>query len=412
MKKALVLSALFASSTLFAEHSLSQLLEVADQSDLVAVYSHQEAAAQQNGSAVKRAYIPKLQIGGSATFVDEKGSIDVGETYVGYGKVQAVVFDGFKRENMFDEYNERSRAASAQRQGYQKSLALDVTKAYYNLLDIYGDIDAQTQSEKQLQEELKRQQRFAQARIVTDEQVARIEAALANARYRIEALQFEADTMKANIKTMTGIEVDTLKRNTLTLSLDHDRKELDTIGALRHDANAMRYLAKQSSSVYYPSLIIDDTYSFYDYDDYSDAFPLDRVEKQNRLSILLEMTLFDSFGASKQKEALLSQAMALQSQLAYESKRADANLELAKRGIERSEALLKAAKSALDASLKTFDVIEKKYQAKIVDYVKYLDALYQKRDAQAQYNRAQNAKEVAYANYIYQSGLDIKEYVQ
>ena len=411
MKRVLI-GALFASSALWAEHSLLELLEAADHSDLVAVYSHQEASAQQSGSAVKRAYIPSLQLGGSGTWLDEKGSIDVGESYVGYAKIQAVVFDGFKRENMFDEYNERTKSASAKRRGYQKSLAFEVSNAYYGLLDVYGDIDAQKQSKAQLQEELKRQQRFAQARIVTDEQVARIEAALANAQYRIEALAFEADTIKANLKTMTGIEVDALTRNTLKLPQDEKSKELDSIAALRHEANALGYLAKQSTSLYYPSLVIDDTYSFYEYQNYSDAFPIDRVDKQNRLTLSLQMTLFDAFGALKQKEALMLQKMALQSQLAYESKSASANLELAARGIERSKALLKAAKSALEASIKTFNVIEKKYQAKIVDYVKYLDALYQKQDAQAQYNRAQNAKEKAYANYIYQSGLDIKEYVQ
>jgi outer membrane protein TolC len=48
----------------------------------------------------------------------------------------------------------------------------------------------------------------------------------------------------------------------------------------------------------------------------------------------------------------------------------------------------------------------------VVDYVKYLDALTQKIEAQAQYNRALGALEISYARYYYYAGFDVKEYVK
>ena len=63
-------------------------------------------------------YMPRIDLGGSAGFVDEKGTMDVGETYVGYAKASVVVFDGFKRENALDELREWMAARSYDRNNF------------------------------------------------------------------------------------------------------------------------------------------------------------------------------------------------------------------------------------------------------------------------------------------------------
>ena len=66
----------------------------------------------------------------------------------------------------------------------------------------------------------------------------------------------------------------------------------------------------------------------------------------------------------------------------------------------------------MKASNRTFEIIDKKYKARIVDYVKYLDALTQKTEAQAQFNRAMGALKISYARYYYFAGHDVKEYIK
>ena len=211
---------------------------------------------------------------------------------------------------------------------------------------------------------------------------------------------------------LSGLNVEGLEPAMLQLPHDDASVENDAIVSLRHEALATGYAAEQQNAQYYPTLMVEDTYSFYDYQNYTDTFPIERVDKQNRLQVVATMNLFDFFSASKAKESVMAQKYALDAQIAYETKRVDSNIELSRRGIARAQALTEAAEAALRASERTFETIEKKYHANIVDYVKYLDALYQKSKAQAQYTRAQNALQLAYALYIYHSGFDIKEYVQ
>jgi outer membrane protein TolC len=66
----------------------------------------------------------------------------------------------------------------------------------------------------------------------------------------------------------------------------------------------------------------------------------------------------------------------------------------------------------MKASNRTFEIIDKKYKARVVDYVKYLDALSQKTEAQAQFNRAIGALKISYARYYYFAGYDVKEFIK
>lgn len=410
MRTFLILS--MVSTMLYATQELTRLIEAAHANELVDVYVQQSRVTSLSRESLKSSYLPRVDLGASANIVDEKGTIDVGQTYSAYAKASIMLFDGFKRENALDEYRSRIEKSEADLRGYKKALSLQVTQAYFDLLNVYSDIDAQEQSRKQLEEELKRQQRFFEARIVTQEEVERIHAALANARYEIVTLQYRADELASQLQTLTGIEISKLEGTQLMVPEFEEREELDSIASLRHQSRATAYAAEQSTASYYPSLSVEDTYSFYDYEDISTAFPIDRVDKQNRLMVIASMNILDFSSASKQRESILAQKQALDSQIAYEQKLSDANIVLAKKAIARTKVLLEAAQQSMSASQKTFDAIEKKYQAKIVDYVKYLDALYQQRDAQAQYNRAKNAQQLAYAQYYYYSGFDIKEFIR
>lgn len=400
------------STMLFASQELSLLIEAAHKNELVDVYVQQKNVASLNRESLKSSYLPRVDLGASANIVDEQGSIDVGQTYTAYAKASVVVFDGFRRENALDEARSRIDGSDSDLKGYKKALSLQVTQAYFNLLNVYSDIEAQEQSRKQLEEELKRQKRFFEARIVTEEEVERIHAALANTEYEIVTLQYSGDELESQLQTLTGIEIDKLEESHLEVPAFEIRDELDSITSLRHRSQATAYAAEQSTASYYPSLSVEDTYSFYDYNDIPGGFPIERVDQQNRLMIVANMNIIDFSSASKQKQSIMAQKQALDSQIAYEQKLSDANIILAKKAIARTKVLREAANRSLSASQKTFDAIEKKYQAKIVDYVKYLDALYQQRDAHAQFNRAKNAQQLAYAQYYYYSGFDIKEYIR
>jgi outer membrane protein TolC len=391
---------------------LKSLLEASSKNELIQAREQQARSADLTYDATKAAYLPRVDLGATATHLDETGDFDVGETYTAYAKASLTLFDGFKRENLLHEKRQLAASEYADLESFKKSLSLQITQVYYELLNIYGDIDAQKQRRIQLEEELVRQERFFEARIATDEEVERIKAALANADFTIEQLQYNAKSLLSDLVTMTGTPVRQLDKSHFRNPAYKDIREPDAIKAMRLRADALESGAKQSASGYYPTLHIEDTYTHYDYRDANPLLSVERAEKQNRLMAVASMTLFDFSAASKQKEALMAQKYALDKQIVYEHKRTEADINLAKQAIERSKAQIAAAELSLSASEKAFETVKKKYAARVVDYVNYLDALFQKTDALAQLNRAKNTLQLAYAQFYFAAGHDLKEYVK
>lgn len=410
--KRLLLLWLAGSALLFAAEDLKTLLDAAAKNELVGAYEAQAEAARLLQQSVRASYLPRVDVGASASYLDKTGSIDVKESYSAYAKASLTLFDGFKRENLLEEREALSRVNEAELGQYRKELSLQVTRSYFELLNLRGDIDAQIQRRTQLEEQLGRQERFLEARIATEEEVERIKAAVANADYQIANLRYRADEQRATLFELTGLQVADPAENRFKIPQYGASVEPDAIRAMRQQSRALEASARQSTASYYPTVAVEDTYSFYDYEGEPASFPVERAKEQNRLMLSLSMSLLDFSAASKQKEALQAERLALERKIAYETKRSDTGVKLAIRSIERARALIQAAEQSLAASGKTLDSVTKKYRARVVDYVNYLDALYEHTDAMAQYNRAKNTLQSAYAQYYYDAGYDLKEFLQ
>ena len=121
----------------------------------------------------------------------------------------------------------------------------------------------------------------------------------------------------------------------------------------------------------------------------------------------MNIRLFDFGELRKSTEALKLNAKAITSQINYQAKEQKIQFELSKARIKTTKLKIKSAKSALNAANSAFGTIEKKYNAGIVDYIVYLDALTKKTTSKALYKSSLNDLEVAYATYYYYSGKDI-----
>ncbi len=410
MRRLLMLLAL--APLLWSAEDLKSLLEAADRNDLVAAYEAQYRAAESSREAARSSYLPRIDLGANAVLLDKTGTIDVRESYTAYAKAGFTLFDGFRRENLLEELAAKSRSSRAELSGFRKELALQVTQTYFELLNLRGDIDAQRQQRRQLTEQLERQERFLAARIATEEEVERIRAAVANADYRIASLRYQAESLASQLQTLTGIEVSEPLPGSFIPPEPGETTEPDAIRAMRYDAEALDASAKQRTASYYPTLAVEDTYSYYEYDGASTAFPIERLDRQNRLVVNLSMNLIDFSAGSREKEAVMAQKLALEHRIAHEAKRSDANVRLALKAIERALSMVAAAEQALSASAKTLETVSRKYRARLVDYVTYLDALTQHTDATAQFNRAGNTLQGAYAQYYFDAGYDPKEFLR
>ena len=392
---------------------LSTLIEQAQQNELIEVYKEKLNASDQTYRSVKSSYYPKLDLGAAAHFTSPKGPMDAGQLYNVNAEASVVLLDGFKRENILDEKNSLKRSSSYDLSQIKKQVSMEVATHYFNLKTIQADIAALRQKREQLQEQLKRQEKFFRAKLTTEDNVERIRAAVANTDYEIESKLYSRDEVVAKLYTLTNVIVDEVDESSIKEPVSGQKEEMDALRSLASQAEALRYKAEQSDSSNYPTIVLSDRYGYTEYkDDNLEAFGFERVNSQNVLMLNLSMNLWDFSAASEQRQAVMAEHNALKAELAYKQKESNADLKLAERAIARSKKLLEAALLSQSASERTFAVVDKKYQVRVVDYVKYLDALTQKIEAQAQYNRALGALEISYARYYYYAGFDVKEYVR
>ncbi len=98
--------------------------------------------------------------------------------------------------------------------------------------------------------------------------------------------------------------------------------------------------------------------------------------------------------------------------MAYISHKQKVDYEISIARIESIKLKIQSAKSALTSAQSAFKTINEKYNAGIVDYVIYLDALSAKTSASALYERSLCELEIAHALFYYHSGKNLEEFLK
>ena len=112
-------SFLFLGTALFG-FDLPTLIDRAQANEQVQAYAARAGAAGRELGAVKSSYLPRVDLGASASYLDERGSFDVPETYKAYAEANFVILDGFKRKNLIDEKRMASEAGLLDLKGFKK----------------------------------------------------------------------------------------------------------------------------------------------------------------------------------------------------------------------------------------------------------------------------------------------------
>jgi outer membrane protein TolC len=396
--------------SLHAQTTLLALIQSAQHNENITSLQDRLDASKLNYQATKSSYLPRIDGFGSGEMVDVKGGFDAIQSYHAGARAEFVVFDGFKRENRFDQYRALENSANFNLHAGKKELSLNVIKRYFELQNTLEEIHTYALVRDQLQAQLLRLEKFYSAGLASEDALMRIRSVLANSEYEIENLNYQSDRQKVDLETITNLTLGELSSSTIIKPNLISNEELDYLKSLRYARDATMYQAQQSDMGFFPILSVFDQYTMSHYVD--DPIEAMRVNNQNKLGFTLSINLLDFNTMSLAKQALMAQSNAQTNQITYASKEASANLLLAQKYIARSQTLIAAAQSSFDASKKTFDAVKQKYEARIVDYVVYLDALRAFSDATNQLSRAKRALNYAYAAYYYYAGFDPKEFIQ
>ncbi len=401
---------LLTGALLNADTTLSSLIEGALGNEKIQSRMYQVNAASAGYASAVRSYLPRVDAFGSAAFVDRTGGFDAKASYSAGLRGEVVVFDGFRRENLLAQNRSLEAAARHQLQSAKKELSLEVIERFFDLQNTLDEIETLVAVRDQLSAQLERLQKFRTAGLASDDALMRMRSELSDTHYRIEDLRYQSDRRKIELETLTGRPLATLVPAEVIAPAEAAENEPDHIQALRHTRDAKIHEASQKDASALPTLKLEDHFSVYDY--HNDPIAAMRVDRQNKFIASLNMNLIDFSAASLAREALAAQARAQSSELAYALKETRATLQSARRYIERTRGLIASSQSAYDAAEATFAAVRQKYEARIVDYVVYLDALRTRTDAINRLTRAKRELYYAYAAYYFYAGHDPREYVR
>lgn len=408
MKKLLFLILPFA---VYAQ-DLKSLIDMAyENNNLVKSSTLNVKSKSKNLDSKKAAYYPTIDIGGYYQNLEKKSPFTPGETYSGYAKVGVDIYDGGKKSALVDQAKNERRASTFDSRELKKSLSLQIVQDYYAIKSLNASLTAKEDADKSLKEQLNRMKQFYKAQLATKDDVDRLQAAYDTNVYEIDSLKFSILSSKKALELKIGGEIDSLEDSEFKEVGGEEFELVEGIKSLTAQKRAVINAADSLDSVYYPKLRVEDTYSYYGYGKTLESDP-NGLDKQNKLMVTLNMRIFDFFSTKDAKQALSISSQALNEQVIYKTKEQKVQYELAKSRINISKIKIKSAKSALVAAKSAFQTVNEKYNAGIVDYVIYLDALSAKTDANALYEKSLNDLQIAYAMYYYYSGKDLKEFIK
>ena len=394
----------------YADTSLGMLIDAAHHNEKIHALQERARSTSLTRQAVRGSYMPRVDMFGSGSFVSPVGGFDAAQSYYAGAKAEFLLFDGFKRENTFEQFSALENASMFNVSGGKKEMSLQVIRLYYELQNTLDEIHTYGKVKEQLEAQLARLQQFRSAGLTSDDVVLRLRASLANTVYEIEDLRYKSDQQKAELTLLTNLPIETLANSVVKEPTIVAKQELDSIKAMRLSTKATQLNAAATDTGFWPSLSIADQYTVSKFVD--DPIAPIRVENQNKITLSATLNLFDFSTMSTKKQSLIAQANEQENELLYAAKKADSSFVLAQKYVQRSQKLLEAALLAYDASQKTFDAVKQKYESRIVDYVTYLDALTVVVSATNQLNTSKRMLYYAYASYYYFGGLDPKDYVQ
>lgn len=396
--------------------SLKELMEIAqNQNDLVISKQYLQESKSKELDSKNSAYFPTLDVGGFYKRDDEASPFQAGDTYSGFAKLSYDIYDGGKRSSQSDQANYAFKSSEFDTEAYKKSLSLQIAQDFFTIKSLQASLNAREEAQESLKKQLERTKSFFEAKMATSDDIDRVQADYDTNIYEMESMKFQILSLKSALSLKVGKNIDTLDDSSFIKTSTDKYETLDATKALIAQNKSLKYGAEAIDSFYYPNVKIEDTYSLYGYDREDPALTLmgaTPLENQNTLLLSINFRVFDYGALRDTKEAVLLSSQALNSQISYQTKEQEIQRKLSLSRIDTAKIRIQSALSALNAATSAFNTIEKKYNAGIVDYIVYLDALTKRTSSKALYESGLNELEIAYAILYFYSGKNIKEELQ
>jgi len=299
-------------------------------------------------------------------------------------------------------------------QATKNTIALDVSRLYFEYLSFEAHKESIEQEIQQLQAELKRLQMYYQTGSVTKDEVDKIDSRLKTQRVALSEIEIERERVLHTLEYYTDENVEAISAGS-HLSVSSAFSDVETrpdIKVLESQTKALMSDAQATKSANLPTLNFQNTYTHTEFffADKANESPF-IVKNQNVAAINVEWNIFDFGAISEAYESKQFDYLSQRASLEFETNKASVEQRLAKREVEILEFKLEATEASLKAASETYELIKLKYQNGTIDNVAYLESLSEKQAAFYAHEKAKNDLEIKKAELLYYSGKTIKEFL-
>ncbi len=367
------------------------------------------ASKKETLKSVSNTMNPTINLGANYSRLDlDTRSSQVGATSTGYLKFGVDLYDGGKNSSIKKQKSFELQSTKFGKETSIKEILLQVVQLFYGIKTVDENIKAYEDKSKALNAEYKREKQKYDLKMVTIDEVLKLQSEYESNQYIIEDLKYQRDDLYQNLSLLVGAHISSIDNSKLPDLKNIKYKQSTYIQSLQSSLKAANENIKQISAIKKPKIRLEDSINIYHYDDYDKRVLKDLPDQQNQLMLSFNLNLYDSSTSSKKQSAMLAK-LVKQEQLNYAKSKDRVLFDLAKKKLSTQKAKINSAKSALKMANSVYDIILTKYQNGIVDNIAYLDALSKKTINRALYNQALNNYEIAKANYYFSSGIDYQK---
>ncbi|HDZ4931763.1 TolC family protein [Campylobacter jejuni] len=411
---------LFLPLVLFGSN-LKELINLSQNNESYFIKQMQSEQANLNRQQAFRNYLPTLSLN-SAYVANNKDRFitDPQESLFAKVSLNFLLFDGGAREANLRALESKEKLSLLDKEQSKNYLTLNAITLYFNTLSLEKILLANQQKVAFLKSTFERLQKFYNAGLSPKDELESIKA-----KYHLSLLELSQNELKlANIQKEIKILSHTdfkPKGDALLENPQQEKSRNYEVMITKEQINLAKESVNLAKAKYFPKFYIQDNFSFYKnifnpkiptpFANLADNF-LEKYSQGNQFILGMEWKIFDFNARTKEVEKERLNVQIANANARFSERKNKEELNYLNKSLKVLQEQILALNLSLNAANLAFESVDKKYQAGLVSYVEYLQALEAKFKAQSDLELAKNEFEITKANYYFNAGIDLNSKVK
>ncbi len=400
---------LFSPLIVYANGLKEFIVSAKNNNNLSKAMSYNSMAKDEEIRGVQRSYFPTVDIGANYQSIDPKSPFQAGQTTTGFLKAGIDLYDGGRRKYQIRQKDSEREALGYDEQSYKRGVSMSVVETFFAIKNIESTKKSLEDKRAYIQKEQRRVKRFYSAGLTTLDTLRAVEASLEANNYDIDSLNTAYESKKNALELLTNRKIFSIDNGAIKEPINISINENEKIKSLKATNESLGSVREGLDSATLPVVRLEDTYTKYSYSDSAGAMGL--FDSQNKVMLSMSMRIFDNGVQDSQKESILAQQKAMLEKIEQEELSQKSGMSTAKESLDSAKSKIQSASSSLKSASTYLSLIKRKVSVELATNNELLDAISKQTVAKANYAMALNDYEVAKANYYYQAGLNIEEFI-